>query len=122
MSYNWGPNYLVPSPSLKTYEGSVRLRESFDSDTLARELETLKITGYVTRVNNPWYYRKKNTSTWIMIGESSDQAENFPVTWDTTKLDNGRYEILGLMHVTVKSGDQDKTIARQNVVEVTVKN
>ena len=48
--------------------------------------------------------------------------KNFPVKWDTTKLENGQYEVMGLMHVFVKKGREEKGIARQNVVEVTVKN
>jgi hypothetical protein len=73
-------------------------------------------------VTNPWYYRKKNTGAWIKIGESADRDENFPVRWDTRSLDNGQYEILGMMHVFVRKGDEEKAIARQNVVEVTVEN
>ena len=34
MSYNWGPNYLVPSEVLKSYSGRVRLREEFNEDLL----------------------------------------------------------------------------------------
>ena len=74
------------------------------------------------RVTNPSYYRRKTTSTWIRIGESDDRHNNFPVRGDTTKLENGQYEVLGLMHVFVKKGDEGKAIARQNVVEVTVEN
>jgi len=44
------------------------------------------------------------------------------VRWDTSPLENGLYEVLGLMHVTVKKGKEEKTIARQNVVEVSVVN
>ncbi len=122
MSYNWGPRYIVPSDVLKSYSGAVRLREQLDEDLLRKELEELGLTGPVVRVANPWYYRKKNTDTWIKIGESEDRQENFPVRWDTTNLENGRYEVLGLMHVFVKKGDEEKAIARQNIAEVTVEN
>ncbi len=122
MSYNWGPHYIVPSPALKSYEGSVQLRESLDSDLLAKELQELGISGPVVKIANPWYFRKKNTATWLKIGESSNRAENFPVTWDTTQLQNGQYEVLGLMHVFVKTGATERVIARQNTVEVAVKN
>jgi hypothetical protein len=74
------------------------------------------------RVTNPWYYRKKGTDTWIKIGESDVEAENFPVRWDTSKLENGQYEVLGLMHVFVKHDTEESIIARQNIVEVTVEN
>lgn len=122
MSYNWGPHYLVPSEALKKYSGNVRLREEFDEDLLHKELAELGISGPIIRVTNPWYYRKKNTDTWIKVGESEDRRENFPVRWETSSLENGQYEVLGLMHVFVKKGDEAKVIARQNIVEVTVEN
>ena len=122
MSYSWGPNYIVPSEVLKSYSGNVRLRENFDEDLLHKELEELGLSGTIARVTNPWYYRKKNTDTWIKIGESKDRQENFPVRWDTTNLENGQYEVMGLMHVFVKKGNEEKVITRENVVEVTVEN
>ena len=122
MSYNWGPRYIVPSEVLKKYSGSVLLREEFDEDLLHKELERLGLTGSVVRVTNPWYYRKKNTQTWIKIGESEDMQKNFPVRWDTTSLQNGQYEVMGLMHVFVKKDGKQEAIARENVVEVTVEN
>jgi hypothetical protein len=122
MSYNWGPHYIVPTEALKKYSGNVVLREEFDEDLANKELEELGLAGPIMRVNNPWYYRKKNTDTWISIGESEDIEGKFSVRWDTTKLANGRYEILGLMHVFVKKGAEERAIARENVVEVTVEN
>lgn len=120
MTYDWGPHYIVPSETLKNYSGSVRLREKLDEDLLRKELEELGLSGSIARVTNPWYYRKKNTDTWIKIGESDDRHENFSVRWDTTNLGNGQYEIMGLMHVFVKKGSEEKAIARGNIVEVTV--
>ena len=122
MPYNWGPNYIVPSEVLKSYSCRVVLRENFDRDLLDKELAELNLSGPITRVSNPWYCRRKNTDTWIKIGESDNMHENFPVGWDTTKLENGQYEILGLMHVFVKKGDEETAIARQNIVEVKVQN
>ena len=122
MSYNWGPRYIVPSEVLKKYSGSVILREELDEELLRKELEELGLTGPIVRVANPWYYRKKNTDTWIKIGESDNRHENFPVRWDTTGLEDGQYEVLGLMHVFVKKDGEEKAIARENVVEVTVEN
>jgi len=122
MPYDWGPYFLIPSKALEKYSGSVRLREEFDEDLLRKELKELGIAGPIIRVTNPWYYRRKNTDTWIKIGESEDRRENFPVKWDTSSLENGQYEVLGLMHVFVKEGDEAKAIARQNIVEVTVEN
>jgi hypothetical protein len=122
MSDNWGPHYIVPSQVIKSYSGSVRLREELDEDLLRKELEEMDLTGPIVRITNPWYFRKKDTGTWIKIGESDDKRENFPVRWDTTNLENGQYEILGLMHVYVKINGNETAIARENVVEVTVEN
>jgi hypothetical protein len=122
MSYNWGPHYIVPSEVLKKYSGSVLLREELDEELLNKELEELGLKGPIVRIANPWYYRPKNTDTWIKLGESRDRQENFPVRWDTTSLENGQYEVMGLMHVFVRKDDGETAIARENVVEVTVEN
>ena len=122
MPYNWGPQYIVPSEALRSYSGGVRLREEFNEDLLRKELEEFGISGPILRITNPWYYRKKSTGTWIKIGESDDRHENFPVRWDTTDLQNGQYEVMGLMHVFVKKGTEEIAIARENIVEVTVEN
>jgi hypothetical protein len=122
MSRNWGPHFIVPSKVFENYSGVVLLREELDEDMLHKELEDYGLSGPVSRITNPWYYRKKSTDTWIKIGESDDIDENFPVSWDTSNLENGQYEVMGLMHVFVKKGSEEKGIARQNIVEVTVKN
>lgn len=122
MAFDWGPHFIVPSEMARTFSGIVVLREDFDESLLRKELEMLGLSGAILKVTNPWYYRRKDTDTWIKIGESEDREENFPVRWDTSILENGSYEVLGLMHVLVKTGDEQKTIAGQNVVEVAVKN
>ncbi len=122
MSYNWGPHYIVPTEAIKVYSSQVLLRESYDEDLLHKELLELGLEGSIVKITNPWYFRKKDAPTWIKIGESSDRASNFPVRWDTTGLPDGEYEILGLMHVTVRKGNAEYIIARQNIAEVTVKN
>jgi hypothetical protein len=122
MSYNWGPHYIVPSEVTKKYSGHVLLREEFDEDLLRKELEGLGISGPIVRINNPWYFRRKSTDTWIKIGESDNRNENFPVMWDTTSSKNGQYQVLGLMHVFVRKGGQEMAIARENIVEVTLEN
>jgi hypothetical protein len=122
MSYDWGPNFIVPSETLKKLSGTVRLREMLDEDLLKQELKELELNGPILRITNPWYYRKKGASTWTKIGESEDKSENFAVQWDTRKLANGRYEVLGLMHVFVNRTGMEHAIARQSMVEVSVKN
>jgi hypothetical protein len=122
MSYDWGPHYIVPATIFKSYSGVVVLREELDEYLLRKELEELHLPEAVEGITNPWYFRKKGVDTWLKIGESDDRDEYFPVEWDTTALENGQYEIQGLMHVSVRSGVEERVIARQNVVEVTVKN
>jgi hypothetical protein len=122
MSYDWGPHYIIPTEVIQNYSGFVLLREEFDDALLRKELEKLGISGHIDHVTNPWYYRKKGEDSWIKIGESDDIEKNFPVKWDTTKLEDGQYEVMGLMHVFLKKGQERKGIARQNIVEVSVKN
>jgi len=122
MPFDWGPHFIVPSESLKKFSGVIRLRERLDETLLRKELEELGIAGAVIKIANPWYYRKKETQSWIKIGESEDKLENFPVRWDTHSLANGSYEVLGLMHVYVKAGDEEQVIARQSVVQVEIEN
>lgn len=122
MSHNWGPYFLVPSEAIKEYSGHVQLRERLDEDLLTKELQELNMSGSIVKISNPWYFRRKGEDTWIKIGESDALTDNFPVSWDTTQLENDEYEVLGLMHVFVKAGDTEHAIARQNIVNITVKN
>ena len=89
MSINWGPHFIVPSETLKTFSGRALLLEAFDEDLLKKELEELGVEGYPIRATTPWYCRKKGAETWIKIGESTEKKENFAVPWDTAKLDSG---------------------------------
>ena len=95
---------------MKSFSGTVRLRENLDDELLHKELEDLGISGAVVNITNPWYYRKKDTGSWIKIGESNDMEENGP------------YEVLGLMHVSVLDREIEHIIARQNIVEVSIHN
>jgi hypothetical protein len=122
MSINWGPHFIVPSQAAKQFSGIVVLRENFDEGLLREELKNLGLDGAVVKVINPWYYRRRGEDTWIKVGESDQREENFPVRWDTSNLADGTYEVLGLMHVVVKIDDQERMIARQNIVEVTLRN
>jgi len=120
MSENWGPHFIVPVDELTTYSGVILLREELDRELLNKDLLGLNLLAPVARIINPWYYRKKGSSTWIKIGESQDMEENFPVRWDTSGLENGSYEILGLMHVSISEHETEHVIARQSIVDVTV--
>jgi hypothetical protein len=122
MPNNWGPHFIVPTGTSAKYSGPVRLRETLDKELIARELAELGLPQKLVKVSNPWYYRRRGAETWIKVGESEDEKQNFAVTWDTSKLENGHYEILGLMHVFVKDGAREGAIARQGVIAVTVEN
>jgi hypothetical protein len=122
MAINWGPHFIVPSEAAKRFSGIVVLRENLDETLLRKEMDSMGFSGAIVKISNPWYFRKKATETWIKVGESEDRSEDFPVKWNTAKLENGQYEILGLMHVFVKKGNEETVIARQSVVEVAVQN
>jgi hypothetical protein len=122
MSYDWGPHYIVPSSVIEAYSGIVQLREGYDDEPLHQDLRELGISSPVSRVVNPWYYRKKGSPTWIKIGESEDREGNFWVTWDSRTLENGKYEVMGMMHVHTGTEGDTSVIARQNIVEITVRN
>lgn len=64
----------------------------------------------------------KNAETWIKIGESSNRENWFSVSWDTTGLENGAYQIRGVMHVVIKDGDREQIVCRENIVDVMVEN
>jgi hypothetical protein len=122
MSYNWGPHFFVPTELIKKYRGRVVLRETYDEELLGRELEQLGMPGSAVGITNLWFFRRDGTDTWIKTGESSDQLRNFAVPWDTTALDSGEYEILGIMNVRVKSTGGEFVLSRHNVVGLTVEN
>ena len=146
MLYDWGPHYIVPTEVIKTYSGSVLLREEFNEELLHKQKNERGLSGSIVRMSNSWFYRKKNEEIWTKIGESNDLRRNFPVRWDTTYLENGQYEIIGFMQafvdsvklykVTLATGEYDKwykpiyvkkhlekrIIGEQNIVEVTVEN
>jgi hypothetical protein len=112
----------VPTNLIEKYSGPVQLRESLDRELLAQELKEQGLPQIVAKITNPWYYRRKGTETWIKVGESDDEERNFRVMWNTTNLENGQYEVLGLMHVFVREGNLEGAIAWQGIVEVTVEN
>ena len=123
MPENWGPYFIVASILRKSESRSTVLRESFDYEVLRQELITNGLSPDVVKVINPWFYRKQNSNTWLMIGESDNIEENFPVEWDISRLQNGSYEIMALMQVFVaESVTEDTIIARQNITEVTIRN
>ncbi len=146
IKYNWGPYYLVPTKAINKYSGHVLLRAQLDEELLRKQIAERCLSGCVARIRNLWFYRKKNSEMWNKIGESSDIQRNFPMSWDTTCLENGQYEIIGFMiaivysvkwnEVALANGEYEKwykptfvkkhlerwIIGEQNIVEVTVEN
>jgi hypothetical protein len=146
VQYEWGPHFLVPSKAPLTYSGYVLLREEYDEELLRKQIDARNLSGSISGIKNLWFYRKKNSETWIKIGESNDILGNFRVKWNTTYLENGQYEILGFMLAildsvksdvfTLAHGEYEKwykpvqairhlekwIIGDQNIAEVTVAN
>ena len=122
MSYNWGPFFLVPSDHLHNLCGKVTLREEFNEELLQKDLKELGFDGVAFKATNPWYYRRKGRETWVKIGESDNRKNWFSVPWDTSTVENGDYEILGLVNVMLKKGDEEHVISRQRIADVTIKN
>jgi hypothetical protein len=108
LQYDWGPHYLVPSRALLNYSGCVLLREEFDETLLHKQLNERRLSGSIMRVNNLWYYRRKNSVKWTKIGESNDVLSNFAVRWDTSHLENGQYEIIGFMQAFIRVNNSVK--------------
>ena len=146
MFYDWGPHYIVPSKALLKYSGCVLLREEFDEELLRKQIDERRLSGSILRISNAWFYRKKNSEMWTKIGESNDIRRDFAISWDTSCLENGPYEIIGFMQafvdsvkmdeVTLANGEYEKwykpisvkkhiekrVIGELNAVEVTVEN
>lgn len=117
MFENWGPYYMVPSVCRKSHGGRVPLRESLDTDLLRQELITRGLPLEVTRVNNPWLYRKKGAGIWSFIGESDDVENDFPVDWDISALPTGIYEITGSMRVTLTEGTEETGVEARSIIK-----
>jgi hypothetical protein len=120
---SWGPQFFVPTISIKHYSGRVLLRESLDDDLLKKELEAMNIEGRPVGFTNAWYIRKKGTQTWIKVGESAAREHDFGIRLDTTELENGAYQVLGFMSAKVRTDDMKEIIvSRQNIADFEIKN
>ena len=123
MAKSWGPYLMVSSSLSKANSKKVILNESFNFDLLRQELISAGLPLEIVKVSNPWYYRRKYNARWLKIGESSDIENDFPVEWDITGLEVGRYEVMGLMHMFGEEDCLEKLVTvGQNIAEVTVKN
>jgi hypothetical protein len=120
---SWGPQFFVPTISIKHYSGRVLLRESLDDEQLKKELEAMNIEGRPVGFTNAWYIRKKGTQTWIKVGESTAREHDFGIRLDTTELENGPYQILGFMSAKVRTDNMKEIIvSRQNIADFEIKN
>ncbi|MDD1710574.1 MAG: hypothetical protein LUQ37_06685, partial [Methanoregulaceae archaeon] len=119
---SWGPQFFVPTISIKHYFGRVLLRESLDDDLLRKELEAMNIEGQPVGFRNGWYIRKKGTQTWIKVGESTAREHDFGIRLDTTELENGAYQVLGFMSATVRTKERDVIVSRQNIADFEIRN
>jgi hypothetical protein len=73
-------------------------------------------------VTNLWYLRSGGTGTGVKTGESTDRAGKFVVSRDTTPLEKGKHEILGIMNVKGQAGRREIVVSRHHIVKHTVEN
>jgi len=119
---SWGPQFFVPTITIKHYSGRVLLRETLDDDLLRKELETMRVEGQPVSYTNAWYIRRKGTTTWIKVGESTNREHDFGIRLDTTELENGAYQVLGFMSVKVREENKEVIVSRQNIADFEIRN
>ncbi len=119
---SWGPQFFVPTVAISKYCGCVLFRGSLDDDMLKRELITLKLDGSPSAYNLGWHIRKKGVQTWMKIGESFNRVMDFGVRIDTSEFENGTYQILGVLSVTVRTEGKELVVSRQSIAEFKINN
>jgi hypothetical protein len=120
---SWGPQFFVPTISIKHYSGRVLLRETLDDELLRKELQAMNIDGKPVGFSNGWYIRKKGTQSWIKIGESTVREHDFATRLDTAELENGTYQVLGFMSAKIRTPDmKDVIVSRQNIADFEIRN
>ena len=120
---SWGPQFFVPTITIKHYSGRVLLRETLDDEMLRKELQAMNIDGKPVGFSNGWYIRKKGTQSWIKIGESTVREHDFAIRLDTTELENGTYQVLGFMSARIRTADMKEiVVARQNIADFEIRN
>lgn len=118
----WAPQFIVPTVAINRYHGCVVLRGNFDDELLQKELKALRINGTPTGYHTCWYIRKKGTTTWVRVGESSRREEDFRVRLHTSELSNGSYQVMGFMSVNVKTKEKEVVISSQSIADFVIKN
>jgi len=120
---SWGPQFFVPTITIRHYSGRVLLRETLDDEMLRKELQAMNIDGKPVGFSNGWYIRKKGTQSWIKIGESTVREHDFAIRLDTTELENGTYQVLGFMSARIRSADRKEiVVSRQNIADFEIRN
>ena len=120
---SWGPQFFVPTITIRHYSGRVLLRETLDDEMLRKELQAMNIDGKPVGFSNGWYIRKKGTQSWIKIGESTVREHDFAIRLDTTELENGTYQVLGFMSARIRTADMKEiVVARQNIADFEIRN
>lgn len=120
---SWGPQFFVPTITIKHYSGRVLLRETLDEELLRRELKAMNIDGKPVGFSNGWYIRKKGTQSWMKIGESTAREHDFATRLDTTGLENGAYQVMGFMSAKIRTPDgRDVIVSRQNIADFEIRN
>jgi hypothetical protein len=119
---NWGPQFFVPTIAINKYCGCVLFRANLNDDLLQNELESLNLSGGPTAYGIVWHIREKGTQTWIKIGESVNRVMDFSVRLDTAEFEDGKYQILGFLSVTVYSKGKEIVVSRQSIAEFEIKN
>lgn len=120
-SVNWGPQFFVPTVAIKKYCGLVLFRGNLNEELLKKELESIKLEGYPTAYAICWYIRHKGTQSWIKIGESFNRINDFGVRLDTAEFEDGTYQILGFLSVTIHTEKREYVVSRQSIADFEIK-
>ena len=119
---SWGPQFFVPTVAIRKYCGCVLFRGNLNDDLLRRELEALKLEGSPSAYSIGWHIRRKGTQTWTKIGESFNRLMDFGVRIDTAEFEDGKYQILGFLSVTVPARGKETVVSRQSIAEFEINN
>ncbi len=120
-SVNWGPQFFVPTVAIKQYCGCVLFRGNLNEELLKKELKSMNLEGYPKAYAICWYIRHKRIQTWIKIGESFDRINDFGVRLDTAEFEEGTYQILGFLSVTIHTEKREYIVSRQSITDFEIK-
>jgi hypothetical protein len=119
---NWGPQFFVPTVAIKEYCGCVLFRANLNDDLLNKELELLNLEGSPSAYSISWHIRKKGTQTWVKVGESFNRVMDFGVRLDTEEFEDGTYQLMGFLNVTIRADEREFVVSRQSIADFDIKN